>query len=436
MKILLKPNLKKPKQALIAFAACQLLVVSAFAAPSDSERIADLEKRLEKSLALIEQLATRLSQVEAQKVASMDSTTGRAPATQAERIERLEKAVVQVSENSAKKGDLGAPMRGFADVGYVGTNSQHLADGKSGFTLGTLGIYLTPSFGDRVKSIVELAFEYDDDGELFTDLERLQIGYTFSDALTLWAGRYHTPYGHWNAAFHHGTQIQTSATRPRMIDFEDRGGILPAHAVGLLASGAVPLGPGQLQYDAFLANGSAIKDGVLAFNSIKDDNTNKLIGGNLRYAFAGSLEGLTVGAHGLTQVVDNAHASTRTRVNVGGALAVLDRGNWEGIGEYYRFYNRDLSGTKGTLSSWAGFAQLGYTLAEKYTPYARLEKAALDPGDNYFLGQISGRSYQRQALGLRYDLNAFSALKMELNKTTEASGEKTNEVHLQLAIRF
>jgi hypothetical protein len=436
MKILLKPNFKKSKRALIALAACQLLTVSAFAAPSDSERIADLEKRLEKSLALIEQLATRLSQVEGQKVAPMHSTTDSAPATQVERIERLEKAVVQVSENSAKKGDLGVPMRGFADVGYVGTNSKHLADGKSGFTLGTLGIYLTPSFGDRVKSIVELAFEYDDDGELFTDLERLQIGYTFSDALTLWAGRYHTPYGHWNAAFHHGTQIQTSVTRPRMIDFEDRGGILPAHAVGLLASGAVPLGQGQLQYDAYLANGSAIKDGVLTFNSIKDDNTNKLIGGNLRYAFAGSLEGLTVGAHGLTQVVDNAHDSTRTRVNVWGALAVLDRGNWEGIGEYYRFHNHDLSGFKGTLSSWAGFAQLGYTLAEKYTPYARLEKAVLDSGDNYFLGQISGRSYQRQALGLRYDLNAFSALKLELNKTTDASGEKTNEVHLQLAIRF
>ena len=424
--------------SLVAIAVSQLFTVSAFAAQTEGERIAELEKKLEKSMALIEQLSTRLGQVEGSK-SSLPAQTATAEkiATQGERIDQLEKTIVQVSENSAKRNDLGLPLHGFADVGYVHSSNDPARQG--GFALGTLDIYLTPEFGDRVKSIIELAFEYNDEGALATDLERMQFGYTFSDAMTLWVGRFHTPYGNWNTAFHHGPQIQTSVIRPRFIDFEDKGGILPTHAVGLLASGGLRMGDGKLQYDAYLANGNSIKDGVLDFNAVKDDNANKLVGGNLRYEFGGTLEGLTLGAHALSQQVDDKTQITSTKSTVYGAFAVLDRGNWEGIGEYYRFRNEDLSGATGTHSSWAGFAQVGYTLGGVWTPYVRVEKAVLDQTDNYFAGQTTGLTYQRQALGLRYNLNPLSALKVELNQTTEdqTTGQQTtNEVRLQFAVRF
>jgi hypothetical protein len=424
--------------SLVAIAVSQLFTVSAFAAQTEGERIAELEKKLEKSMALIEQLSTRLGQVEGSK-SSLPAQTATAEkiATQGERIDQLEKTIVQVSENSAKRNDLGLPLHGFADVGYVHSSNDPTRQG--GFALGTLDIYLTPEFGDRVKSIIELAFEYNDEGALATDLERMQFGYTFSDAMTLWVGRFHTPYGNWNTAFHHGPQIQTSVIRPRFIDFEDKGGILPTHAVGLQASGGLRMGDGKLQYDAYLANGNSIKDGVLDFNAVKDDNANKLVGGNLRYEFGGTLEGLTLGAHALSQQVDDKTQITSTKSTVYGAFAVLDRGNWEGIGEYYRFRNEDLSGATGTHSSWAGFAQVGYTLGGVWTPYVRVEKAVLDQTDNYFAGQTTGLTYQRQALGLRYNLNPLSALKLELNQTTEdqTTGQQTtNEVRLQFAVRF
>lgn len=425
--------------SLLAITVSQLLSMPVNAAQSEGERVAELERKLEKSLALIERLSNRLSQVEAGRVATPAPTTVLENASaQSERIDQLEKTIVQVSENSAKRNEIGLPLHGFADVGYL--HSSNDPNGRnSGFTLGTLDIYLTPSFGDRVKSIVELAFEYDDSGSLATDLERMQFGYTFSDAATLWAGRFHTPYGNWNTALHHGPQIQTSATRPRFIDFEDKGGILPAHAVGLLASGATRVGGGKILYDAYLANGNSIKDKVLNFNAVKDDNANKLVGGNIRYAFGGALEGLTLGAHGLAQQVDDSANGTSTKANVYGAFAVLDMDNWEAISEYYSFRNEDISGGSGTHSSWAGFAQLGYIMNDKWTPYMRLEKAVLDQTDNYFLGQTSGRSYQRQALGLRYNLNSLSALKVEFNETTDdlATGQqKTNEARLQFAVRF
>lgn len=436
------------RSSLIALAISQLFSLSAYAAQSDAERIAELEMKLDKSLLRIEQLANRLSEVESRKTVSSPQVAAEKIATQDERIEQLEKSIVQVSEHVEKRSVLGVPLHGFADVGY-GHASNAVKERKSGFTLGSLDLYLTPEFGDRVKSIVELVFEYGTDGALATDLERLQLGYTFSDAATLWAGRFHTPYGYWNTAFHHGLQIQTAAIRPRFLGFEDQGGILPAHGVGLLANGGMHVGEGKLQYDAYVANGNNITDRILNFNNYKDDNTNKMVGANLRYALGGALDGLTLGLHGLTQQVDGYAPNedniqvknNSTKLNVFGGFAVYDNNNWEFIGEYYRFRNKDLSGSTGTHTSWAGFAQAGYTFADQWTPYARFEKAALDPTDNYFAGQASGASYQRQAIGLRYNLNQFSALKFELNRTKDeatatAPGLKTNEARLQFAVRF
>lgn len=443
MQLRIEPRMLR--SSMIALAISQLFSLSAYAAQSDAQRIAELEMKLDKSLVRIEQLANRLSEVESRKTVGSPQTAAEKIATQDERIEQLEKSIVQVSENAEKRGVLGVPLRGFADIGYAHA-SNAVKERKSGFTLGSLDLYLTPEFGDRVKSIVELVFEYGTDGALATDLERLQFGYTFSDAGTLWAGRFHTPYGYWNTAFHHGLQIQTAAIRPRFLGFEDQGGILPAHAVGLLANGSMRVGEGKLHYDAYLANGNNITSGVLDFNSYKDDNTNKMVGANLRYALGGALDGLTVGLHGLTQQVDGyepvqAVKINSTRLNVFGGFAVYDSNNWEVIGEYYRFRNKDLSGSTGNHTSWAGFAQAGYTFADKWTPYARFEKAALDQTDNYFAGQASGASYQRQTVGLRYNLNQFSALKFELNRTKDeqtanAPAQKTNEARVQFAVRF
>jgi hypothetical protein len=432
----------KLKLSLAALAVSQLLALPAYAAPSETARIAELEKKLEKSLTLIEQLSARLSQVEGNKTAApAQDTVAEKIATQDGRLDQLETSISRSAENSSKHQILGVPLHGFADVGYEHSSNEPNGR-KGGFALGNLDIYLTPEIG-RVKSIIELVFEYGpDNSALATDLERLQFGYTFSDAATLWAGRFHTPYGFWHTGFHHGQQIQTAATRPRFLDFEDKGGILPSHSVGLHLAGSVRAGEGKVQYDAYLANGTRIADGVLDFNPFKDDNANKLVGGNLRYEFGGALEGLTLGTHGFTQHAGEFSGDSlvsNTKVSMLGAFAVLDKDNWEVLTEYYRFRNKDLSGSTGTHSSWAGFAQAGYTFGEAWTPYLRFEKASLDQRDNYFAGQESGRSYKRQVMGLRYNLNEVSALKVELNHTTEENDlteSKANEARLQIAVRF
>ena len=121
-----------------------------------------------------------------------------------------------------------------------------------------------------------------------------------------------------------------------------------------------------------------------------------------------------------------------------GVFGVLERNGWELIGEYYAFRNRDV-GVAGSHASWAAFGQAAYTLADSFTPYVRFEKAALDQNDGYFANMHSGRSYQRLSLGLRHELDATAALKLELGQTTEEQGPdkvKSRGLRAQVAVRF
>jgi hypothetical protein len=84
-----------------------------------------------------------------------------------------------------------------------------------------------------------------------------------------------------------------------------------------------------------------------------------------------------------------------------------------------------------------GFVQLAYR-AGRLTPYARYERAVLEQSDNFFAAQRFGSSYYREALGVRFDLDLSSALKLELAQThiTDRAPEQYDEALIQYAIRF
>jgi len=81
--------------------------------------------------------------------------------------------------------------------------------------------------------------------------------------------------------------------------------------------------------------------------------------------------------------------------------------------------------------------QLGYR-AGRFTPYARYERGAFQQSDDYFAAQANGSSYYRTALGLRFDVDLVSALKLELAQThlTDRVLSSYDEALLQYAIRF
>ena len=433
-------------------------------ADETADTIADLKRQLAASLKQIEALGSRINALESSAVparsAGSNVTASDKPAdppASNTRVDALEQELGQLRDSVARGNqDLGIPLHGFADVGWGSASKSSQTGQQGGASVGTLDFYLTPQIGDHIRSLFEIAFEYGHlDGQIGSDVERGQIGYVFSDDLTVWGGRFHTPYGYWNTAFHHGAQIQTSLTRPTFIDFEDKGGVLPAHSTGIWATGHTGLGSGKFDYDVYVANGSRITGGQIDFNALHDDNSNKAVGGRFAYRFGGSLDGLTLGLHGLTEEVDSYGgvayqtgltvpatsnpALSRTTLNMTGAYGVYDADDWEVLSEYYHFGNKDLSGTTGSHSSWAGFLQVGRAITPHWVPYARYEKASFDQTDNYFASLTAGgQSYSRGTLGLRYNIDAKSALKVELNHTkqTDAPTLDSNAIRAQYSIRF
>src|SRR3989337_3514836 len=123
-------------------------------------------------------------------------------------------------------------LNGFADVSF--TKSTDGADEfrNGDFALGALDLYLAQTMDD-IDILVELVVE---EGDVL-DLERITLGYTFSDALKLRAGRFHTPLASWDTSYHHGVQLQPTIDRPHFLRFEHDGGILPVHVIGAYISG-------------------------------------------------------------------------------------------------------------------------------------------------------------------------------------------------------
>lgn len=382
------------------------------------------------------------------------------------KLEAIQNELSQMTSGlvSQSSSSAGMPLHGFMDVGFA-TNSQGNnvvanpnVPNPRGFYEGRLSFYMAPHFGDRVVALAEPNFEVSQsDGTVNVDIERLQIGYTFSDTATLWGGRFHTPYGYWNTAFHHGAQLQTSILRPRFLDFEDSGGILPAHMLGIWGTGKARVGKGRFTYDMFVGNGPKIvganasvpaviaapadyQTGGLDPNIAGDDNHSAMVGLNLGYEFSGSLDGLRLAVHWLNGDV-NAYtpAPLTTKLNAGGGSIVYLSNDWEIMSEYYGFNDKDVT-TDLKHKSRAGYVQAGVSFNE-WTPYVRLERTILDQQDNYFRMQANGQSYARQALGLRYNVSPKAALKLELMNSSfkEEAGRTAlgyRSLNIQYAIGF
>ncbi len=410
----------------------------AFSSESQDQRINVLEQKLDRSLKLIEELSARVRAFETQH-----SNTGE-PAAAAEnsppvqqRLDSVQQQLTQLEDSNASQGSGGGiPLHGFADIGI----GNHTADRPNfkGANIGAVDIFLNPQLGEHTRALFELTFEVDEHGAVQADLERAQIGYQFSEAATVWIGRFHTPFGYYNTAFHHGQEIATSLRRPRFLLFEDQGGVMPDHTVGAWLSGAEHLSTSKLTYDLFVGNGQALSSGTIDQRNGGVDHGGAIYGGNLGYVFGDTLSGLKVGVSGFRAAVsDDRQPGRLTRVDNAGVYLAYDTDRFEHLAEYYRFSDHDLTYAGPAHHSSLGFLQLAWRLPLA-TPYLRYERALLDQSDNFFALQTNGMSYFRTAAGLRFDLDAWSALKFELARTknTDRLIEQWSDVMLDYTIRF
>ncbi len=279
----------------------------------------------------------------------------------------------------APSSEVSLSMKIYGDTGYlIRNNTDQLPSGPNVYSPGAWNSFSSPHLDlfstadwDKLSFLSEIMFEADNN-EIAVDVERLQIAYLFSNWLRLKAGRSHTAFGYYNDTYHHGNIFELTTARPYSVQFEDGGGLIVAHNVGIGLDGTF------------------------------DAEAEKLVNVRLRWLLP--VDGLIVGLNGMRDVVPGLAAPSATqpgRANaeelVGGAHIVYNEHHAHiDIEGFVIRHNTDGQSSTNIVG---GFAELGYTIGA-FTPYFRPEYVRFpsqgDPvyqyGEDSAQGQLSGPS--------------------------------------------
>lgn len=321
-------------------------------------------------------------------------------------------------------------IRGFNDLNFIS-----FQDGQrpNAFTIGQLDLFLSSRLNPQVNVIGELVIEAGDDNVVGVDLERMLLQYSPNDMLSIGAGRYHTAIGYYNATYHHGNWFQSAIGRPFIFRFEDEGGILPVHGVGLTAQGEIPSGRGGLRYLAEVSNGRTSRSpNEEAVQTVGDENGHKAVnvGVVARPAWVPGLQaGFSVYRDRLRPAERSSIAETIMAVHVVYVVPAFEQLNEVIV---IRHVPAD---TGHALTTTSFYTQVGPRLG-RFRPYVRFEyldspETDADPTFN----AVAGRSYG-PSLGVRFDAVAAVALKLQYDRFTGPIRNQTNGLTAQLAFTF
>lgn len=308
----------------------------------------------------------------------------------------------------------------FGDAVYLATDR----DTPQGFLLGQLVGHLNAGLTDRLSFFTEVTATPHPTA-YSVEVERAILRYDLSDLLKLSLGRYHTPIGYWNTAFHHGAWLQTSVERPEMVKFGTR--FIPVHFVGMLAEGSAPATPLGLGYSLGVGNGRGSV--ISRAGDAGDVNGSRAWMANL-FARPAALLGLQVGG-GYYRDRITPDSGPDAQEQIVSAHVALERERPEVIAEYVRVTHEPV-GSNAAVHHQAAFVQLAYRLrgwARALKPYARVENLAIGAGDPIF--PASEMEYRAAIAGLRYDFAPYAALKSEYRLERFATSERFHSLYLQ-----
>jgi hypothetical protein len=322
---------------------------------------------------------------------------------------------------------------GFSDAGFSATDADS-ALSNSGFYLGPFVLHFTSSLSSRIAFFGEVSLTTnaergygvgDDALHPNAEVHRSFLKYTHGDAVKLSIGRFHTPVSYWNVAFHHGAWLQTTVTRPKMLDFTSS--FLPLHFIGAFAEGDLPTGSLNLQYSAGIGNGRGSGPGRA--EAPADVNDNRAWTVRLG-AKPDALHGLEVGGAHYADQYDPHGEGYRERI--WNAYAAFTRERPEVLAEYVSVRHREI-GDPGTVTSWAFYVQAAYrvkALEDKLKPYARWEEMRLREAEVCADGCRSG------LVGLRVDVSEFAAFKLEYQRHSSGGAPFRNGLLSQVSFTF
>ena len=336
-------------------------------------------------------------------------------------------------QEPAGHGTMPAPalavnLRGFGDAGWSATKTPG-APATSTFALGQLDFFPTARISDEVSFLAEIVIEAGQTNEPKVDLERLLVRYAPLDSVAVSVGRYHTAIGFYNTAYHHSSLMQTTIGRPLLFAFEDEGGILPIHDVGVSVSGSVTRLGARWEYTTEVGNGRASNPyGAEPVQGTLDDNAAKAVGFSLS-ARPTRAKNASLGISLRTDRFTPA-GTDPIRELLLGTHVVYQTPRVEFLAEGVVLHHTPKGGA--TLTSTGGYVQASYR-SGVLTPYARYEMIDPDDQDPYF----ARTSWQRGPLaGVRWDVANMAALKVEITHRRFVQGMTANTIQANLSFGF
>lgn len=296
--------------------------------------------------------------------------------------------------------------------------------------IGEFDLFLSSRLSKHVSGIAEIVIGSDPTNFWGLDIERLQISYKPSPYFEISAGRYHTSIGYYNTAFHHGTWFQTATGRPFMFFFEDSGGILPVHSVGVTTTGLMPHTGGlELHWVAEFGNGrSSNPAGQPVQNFLADKNHRSF---NLAaYIKPQWISGLQVGG---SYYRDRLVPAGVPHVNqsISSFYVLYTANGWESLNEAVLMHNK-VDGALKSFNSPLMYAQISKTFGS-YRPYFRYQYINVPNNDPISI--FTGR-YQGPSVGLRMDFTEYAALKIQYNRLYQRVLVPRNGLDLQVAFTY
>jgi hypothetical protein len=196
--------------------------------------------------------------------------------------------------------------------------------------------------------------------------------------------------------------------RPELFLFEDDGGILPVHSVGLELFGTKRLSVFDLDYSAAVVNGRGRT--LSAVQNVSDANGSKGLNMRLNLGLRevpGLQFGVTTYFDEFPESEDSARGPLDERI-LGGHFVYTRQGT-EFLAELIQLHHRDPA-TEGAYDTLGLYLQGAYQV-RRFKPYYRFDYLNVDEADPL----ITTEQYdlQRHTLGARWDVSTWLALKFE-----------------------
>jgi hypothetical protein len=268
------------------------------------------------------------------------------------------------------------------------------------------------------------------------EIERLQLGWRFGESKA-WLGRFHNPIGYWNTQFHHGAYLQTSITRPAIVNYEDDNGVLPTHLAGLLIEGVKENDNRGLGYAIAIATGPELADGLEPLDVLSPASGSQglalainvyrqpVVYGPNRYGLFANYNEIPAWERGLEEI----------RQTIAGGYWNWESDFWRLIGSAFYVRNRLSQVNDHQVDDFvAGYFQAERSLDDDWTIFGRVEKTFASDNDVY-LALFPDDVREKILGGLRLNLFNRHSVTLEISSNDEQDG-RYRHFMLQWAAMF